>query len=310
MNNDIRRWRMLCETTEHAVRGKLWYHGSEDEFDNFNQAHVGTKQGKNSPGFWFTDNPDLTGFYGHIRYTVRIYADEVAVLEFKDRKTGQGPSYFATQAAVAGYDAIVLKDVFDGDREATNVCVFSADDIEIVSVEDTSLDETVMFETDKHWREFRRTDKPYRAELKKQLAIDFSGYQHPNTALIIGMRRAYLQHGITPEEMMKNWLNGTQVEGMKKLPVPHISFEYRSLFRRLVMERDSADSNTVKNALWVAINVLSVQAIDPDWKGKKLIDLSWPNHIDDDFVKRGGELREIMFSALANDTYRIIYGRD
>ncbi len=168
----------------------------------------------------------------------------------------------------------------------------------------------IVFETEKHWREYRPTDKPYRAELRKKLATDFSKYPHPNVALIVGMRHAYLRHGITPEEMMKNWLQGTQVEGMKKLPVPHIGLEYRSLFQRLVMERDTTDSTAVKNVLWVAINVLVIQAIDPDWKGTKLIDLRWPNHIDDDFVKRDGELREITFSAMAKDSYRIIYGRE
>jgi hypothetical protein len=130
---------IIYENASYHDPNKLWYHGGESVFDKFDPAYAGTKLGS-SPGFWFTDNPDLVGFYGHVHFVVKLRVQNPKIISEQawEELDKRSPAYQARLAASEDYDALILEHVFDGDRQATNICVFDAEDIAIVSSTDLS----------------------------------------------------------------------------------------------------------------------------------------------------------------------------
>lgn len=41
-----------------------WFHGTEEHFAQFDASHLGSRQGKGSPGFWFSASETAAGYYG------------------------------------------------------------------------------------------------------------------------------------------------------------------------------------------------------------------------------------------------------
>lgn len=164
--------------------------------------------------------------------------------------------------------------------------------------------------------------------LRAQLAVPFTGYHNPAKDLILGLRRAFLKHAITPEDAMHCWLAGEQPRGMKRLPLPEVDDRSRALFHRLVAERDlaqgaAAQAPSEKDAWWAnflgrqiteALNLVALQMVDPFWTyGPNLVDIPWPDgNLNHDFTKNGpeGYFYASCFAALSNQSYMVVYGRD
>jgi hypothetical protein len=127
----------------YADGSRLWYHGSESEHGQFDNNLAGSKLG-NSPGLWFTDNPDLMGFYGHVQYTVKLHISNPKIITEDEwdalPRNERSPSVQAVHAYMEDHDALVIENIIDGDQQATNICVFDDSDIEIVNVENTDPD--------------------------------------------------------------------------------------------------------------------------------------------------------------------------
>ena len=175
-----------------------------------------------------------------------------------------------------------------------------------------------------------RTPLTARDRLRAQLAIPFGGYDNPAKPVILGLRHAYLRHGIRPEAAMTAWLDGQQPPGMRRLPVPEVDRRSAWLFRRLVAERNalpdvplpsvnSPASNEVfrsrwlRNSLTAALNEIPLQMVDPLWShGPKFVDIRWPNCIDLEFTQNIGaaEFFSAAFAARSNFSYLIAMADD
>ena len=128
--------REFMKIIENAQADRVWYHGSDRVFAAFNTSEIGSRMGRGSPGFWFTDNPELTGFYGHIQYAARLLIQNPKIITQKDwevMREGKSPSLQAVLAARDDYDALIIEGIWDGDAQSTICCVFDPDQIEIIS---------------------------------------------------------------------------------------------------------------------------------------------------------------------------------
>ena len=144
--------RDLIDLVENVLSNRIWYHGGDREFTSFDSAEVGSRMGRGAPGFWFTDNPELTGFYGHIQYKVRLHFNEPKIItqeEWESLPSGRSPSLQAVYAARDDYDALIIEGIIDGDTESTVCCVFDAENIEIIGQtilsEESGYDEQTIF---------------------------------------------------------------------------------------------------------------------------------------------------------------------
>lgn len=169
-----------------------------------------------------------------------------------------------------------------------------------------------------------------RERLRAQLAIPFDGYDNPAKPVILGLRGAYLRHGIRPEGAMAAWLEWKQPPGMQRLPVPKVDRQSAWLFRRLVAERDALPdvpapqvmspetldafhTRWLRLSLTAALNEIPLQMVDPLWGfGPKFVDIRWPNHIDLEFTQNVGaaEFFSAAFAARSNFSYLIAMGDD
>lgn len=109
-----------------------------------------TSVATNYRGFWFAENPKLTGYYGPSQYKVRLHITNPLIVseeEFIAHKPN-GPSFWAAKAEQAGHDSVIIQDIIDGDTESTVCCVFDSHLIEIVDkdIYQDELEEDVVTE--------------------------------------------------------------------------------------------------------------------------------------------------------------------
>jgi hypothetical protein len=118
----------------------IWYHGSEEEFDQFEDG-----RGRYF-GLWFAENPKLTGYYGANQYKVRIHMRNPLIVSEEEYTAGKphGPTHWAKEAANGGHDAVVIQDIIDGDTESTICGVLDPSIVEILD-KDIYVDEDAAF---------------------------------------------------------------------------------------------------------------------------------------------------------------------
>jgi GNAT superfamily N-acetyltransferase len=108
-----------------------WYHGTDRDFDAFDNNFIGSMHGRSKSGFWFANSADMARYFGHDIYTVHLNLGKCKVYtEEEYEETGLGQAQLATLAKNEGYDSIMLKDIIDGDSFGTVVCVFDGNIIE------------------------------------------------------------------------------------------------------------------------------------------------------------------------------------
>lgn len=114
----------------------VWYHGSEDDFDQFESGH-----GRYF-ALWFAENPKLTGYYGANQYKVRLHFKNPLIVSEEEYNAGKpnGPTYWAKEAANGGHDAVIIQDIIDGDTESTVCGILDPQIVEILD-KDIYVDE-------------------------------------------------------------------------------------------------------------------------------------------------------------------------
>ncbi len=115
----------------------FWYHGTERLFKTFHNHFIGSMIGNTAKvGFWFAENPHLTGFYGPHQYKVKLHMTNPLIVtdeQFKEEYGGVRSSMILN-ARRAGYDGIIITDTIDGDDLSTVACCFDTNKIEIIAV--------------------------------------------------------------------------------------------------------------------------------------------------------------------------------
>ncbi len=110
----------------------LWYHGTEDRFEQFDDKKLNTRMGRRTIGFWFAKDRDAVGYYGPNIITSHLNFGKTLHVTKKMRKLGYGPSWWASYAYENDYDSVIIYDIMDGDTITDVACVFDSSRIKIV----------------------------------------------------------------------------------------------------------------------------------------------------------------------------------
>lgn len=110
---------------------KTLYRGDDTKFTKFDSSFIGKSTGRNTEGFWFTDNADAASFFGeHVRpFKVKMHNPLVFTNEDFVKNYPHGPSYFARLAKQQGHDGVVILNIQDGNEVSNVYCVFNASQI-------------------------------------------------------------------------------------------------------------------------------------------------------------------------------------
>jgi len=123
----------------------VWYHGSEDDFDQFDPAAMRAF----NRGFWFSENPKLTGYYGPNQYKCRLHLHNPLLVSEADYEAGKpnGPNSWLMKAKEGGHDAVIIQDIIDGDTMSTVCGVIDPSIIEVLDkdIYQDDIDEEVKF---------------------------------------------------------------------------------------------------------------------------------------------------------------------
>lgn len=123
---------LLREFTESIPQ--TWYHSTERDpvvvardFANNNVDPTGAVKDEQ---YWFSDDWEASRYYGENTVVATLHFSNPLVLSAEEyRARHSGPSRLATWAKHHGHDAIVIRDIMDGDMFSTVCAVFSADQI-------------------------------------------------------------------------------------------------------------------------------------------------------------------------------------
>jgi hypothetical protein len=114
------------------------FHGSEREFQSFDQERIGSMRCASSFCFWFSSKMEVAQDYGFLIYLCELSIKNplrVSFEEFVDER--QGPSYWAKKAYQKGFDGVILTGIVDCSYMiASDIYgVFNPNQIKILGVE-------------------------------------------------------------------------------------------------------------------------------------------------------------------------------
>lgn len=113
---------------------KIWYHGTEEVFHYFDWKKIGSKIGGMAMiGFWFAESRKAAGYYGPNIVTCYLNIRNPLMVDNKTYYSSRlGPSNWAQEAYLDGYDSVIIENIVDGDTESTVACVFEPRKIRIL----------------------------------------------------------------------------------------------------------------------------------------------------------------------------------